>query len=330
MFKENFCLIALSALCLSPLMADSALNSSSQITSTSSMTSIATAAIDHLSNAKQWLDSAPDWGKRIRLNYSGGQYTKPDFSMETIQPIFTSAMMDHHVFIQFEIQREVNDLSQITHLGNAGFGYRYLAPSQRWMLGVNIFYDAHLRHPHRRLGVGIEAMCDYATLRVNTYQAISGQRTVSRVNAGPITEKAMSGADIELEVPVPFIPWARVGASAYRWDTRTTGVKDIVGQSAFLRAWIVPYLSMEVGRNNNHINPADTYVELHLSLGHGGDGIEHSMTTKIFDRDQVFQGRDLSQHTLDYVQRDNGIDVEQTIPTSGSLQYITVHMGRAS
>ncbi|MDI7059429.1 inverse autotransporter beta domain-containing protein, partial [Pseudomonas aeruginosa] len=50
---------------------------------------------------------------------------------------------------------------------NYGIGYRYF--TEKFMVGINGFYDHDLTHHHNRLGIGAEIWRDYFKLSSNHY-----------------------------------------------------------------------------------------------------------------------------------------------------------------
>ena len=190
---------------------------------------------------------------------------------------------------------------------NLGIGYRYIHPGERWMAGINSFYDHEFDNRHERAGVGVEIIGQFASLHSNYYDALSGRHTVSR-SGGIITqEKALDGWDIEGQMQVPFMPWFYGGIKAFEWDGEETGNFDGF-QFSFLMN-ITKNAVIEFGRIDDDAGDSN-FVELNFTFG-GPKRVQYTMTDN-FIMPTVFTGRDLKLQTLRKVRRNYNIIVEET------------------
>ncbi|ACY85867.1 ZirU family protein [Edwardsiella piscicida] len=85
---------------------------------------------------------------------------------------------------------------------NLGVGARTLL--DRWMLGVNMFYDHDLTGHNSRLGIGAEAWTDYLQLSTNGYMRLSNWHQ-SR-DFADYDERAANGFDIRANAWLPALP----------------------------------------------------------------------------------------------------------------------------
>lgn len=141
---------------------------------------------------KSFLTDAPGWLKRTEVEFDITKYSKPEFSLLTVQPLFQSEDYLNTLFTQ---GRAAYGRDGRTTL-NIGFGYRRLVFGEGLMLGANTFFDYEIPFDHRRVGVGGEIRSGPLELNVNHYNAISGKLNV---NKGAF-ERALDGYDLELEI----------------------------------------------------------------------------------------------------------------------------------
>lgn len=256
----------------------------------------------------------PDWLKRTDISVQGLENSKPTWSIETVQPIYqTPDSLTNTVFFQGRWGHRNSD-----NTFNLGLGYRYLLSDQSWLFGINSFYDTTTRYDHQRWGVGAEAIGRYITLRTNYYKAISGEKITSSNNGVIYTEQALDGYDYEIDAPIPYLPWMRIAATGYHWDSATTGIRDMNGSKVTLRASITNHISMELGGSDNNYNN-DSFIKLAYNLG---GGMNNGTDATLFGGAKssgAFTARDLTKHTLDKVQRQNEMIVEKKVSGSGGV-----------
>ncbi len=245
----------------------------------------------------------PDWMKRTDIDVDFADLSKPTWSIETIQPLYQSPRSLTHTFFTQGRWGYRDDDSTF----NLGLGYRYLFDNRDWLFGVNGFYDIKARYSHQRLGAGVEAINRYITLRGNYYNGISGEKVVKRRPGLLETEKALDGWDAEIEGPIPFLPWLRIAGSTYHWDGEE--MEDTRGQTIRLRLNLYENLYMELGRSDDNNSKPIDFIKLELSLG-ARPGQTPTLLGKPVTSN-AFIGRDLTQHTLDKVRRNNDIVVER-------------------
>ncbi|MBU0744849.1 MAG: inverse autotransporter beta domain-containing protein [Gammaproteobacteria bacterium] len=253
-------------------------------------------------------NSGWDWLNRTDFSFEMMDLSKPTWSLETIQPIYqTPDSLSNTYFFQGRWAYKGMD-----NTFNFGLGYRHLLDNQSWIFGVNGFYDLKGKYAHQRIGAGAEAIGKYITLRSNYYHGITGRKDTETIDGISYKEKALNGYDAEIDAPVPFLPWIRVAANYFRFKSATSGINDITGNILTIRSNLTKYLSLELGRKNDTLQFSQKFIMLTLNLmGNPVNGVQGTMTDGIF-KSIAFEGRDLREHTLDKVQRNNDIVVERT------------------
>lgn len=164
---------------------------------------------------KEPIFEIPEWVRRTNFAVSAGSDQKPQYFLETIQPLLGSQFKDIVIFNQTRITSQDERPKY-----NIGFGLRKIF-WESLLLGVNSFYDYQDLHKHSRGGVGFEAITDKGLeARINTYIRISNERLVNEDASNEYYEKVANGLDWELGLPVPYIPSVKVygGGSWYDFD----------------------------------------------------------------------------------------------------------------
>ncbi len=247
----------------------------------------------------------PAWLERSSLSVSEAGDNDVQFEFETIQPLMqTPETNEHTVFVQARIAKEKDD-----EILNIGLGYRNLNEDQSLLLGVNAFYDATTEYDHRRGSLGLEAMGKTFTARANIYSAFSDEKSITE---GSVTtyQTALDGYDVSLDMPVPYTPWVRFQATSYKWSA-VKGFDDVKGAKAALVGNLNQNVSFEVGADDNNYNGTDGFVKLQYNMaGISTNGVTASLADGATS-DAMSVERDLSQHVLDKVVRNNNI-VAQT------------------
>ena len=90
-----------------------------------------------------------------------------------------------------------------------------------------------------------EAISSVGSLRANQYYAISGAK-----DAGEAQEKALDGSDIEVGVPLPYLPWTNFYLRTFEWKG-VDGVADLKGDEMSLEAKLPLGLNLAVGKRSN-------------------------------------------------------------------------------
>ena len=184
------------------------------------------------------------------------------------------------------------------------------------MLGVNAFHDSTLEYDHRRWGVGGEAFGEFLTLRGNYYGAYTGWRLVQETALNRIEERALSGFDTEHEMPLPYMPWARLAGGYYQWDPKET--RDIHGFSGRLQMDLTPNLRFESSLLTDNQSTSWLF-KLSMALGAPRE-IQFSASETGLSR-TAFVPRQVEDQSIARVRRNNTVAVERktTNKVTGSV-----------
>lgn len=226
-------------------------------------------------------------------------------NVETFHPIY----LDDHSVIFFQGRAAGNIVwrgsAEEDWTINLGIGAREIIDNSV-MLGLNLFYDQTTRLKHQRLGVGSEISTQEITARLNGYYALSDWKTVSANGNSLTEERALSGADGEVELTFPDVPWLRLSAGGYYWDAEAND--DIVGFRAALRGDLNKSTSFELGGSSDNYQNR-FWAGLKISLG-PRDNLDYTAEDGIYTP-RAEQKRDLSNQLTKKVVRTNTIVTER-------------------
>jgi adhesin/invasin len=185
---------------------------------------------------------------------------------------------------------------------NIGIGNRILTMDKKLLLGANVFYDQEFPYDHKRGSIGLEARSSVGELNANKYYRLSTW------NGGynGIQEKALSGQDIELGVPLPWTPWAKVYAKRFKHEG-VGNTSDIKGNDLSLRANLPFGLSVEGGRRDYSTNGIsnENFVRLTWSSNRPTDEKPLTMSN------EAYTLTSMETHRYDKVRRENIIQKQK-------------------
>jgi len=141
----------------------------------------------------------PEFMEHWEYGISIGEETGPLYYADLIIPLYQADAKDRGLFLEPRVNHAESET-----LFNLGLGYRQLVRDRTWMLGGNLFYDHDTEHAHSRVGLGTEAISNYAEFRANGYFGLSVARTAEPGAASQIIERAVDGYDLEAGFPVPY------------------------------------------------------------------------------------------------------------------------------
>ncbi|PHS76803.1 MAG: hypothetical protein COB59_10405 [Rhodospirillaceae bacterium] len=252
----------------------------------------------------------PDYLKRVEFELKFQDNLKPEWSILTVQPLYQSPGKQKTVFTQIS-QRRYNYLGTDRDVTNLGFGYRQLFADNTILAGVNTFIDYEWKRKHKRAGVGAEIKWSGLDFTFNNYHALSNKS--GNGFSDDTQEEVLSGRDFELSAQVPYLPWAKVHASRYYWDS-VANAEDVKGWSTSLEAEVHQNLTIEAGlTDDNFIDKREKFAKLTFSIPFGAP--RPVMMSNNLVSDRAWDMRDMSEYTLTKVRRQNKIIVERT--TSG-------------
>ncbi len=249
-------------------------------------------------------ESVPAWLERSSLSVTEAGDNDVSFEFETIQPLMqTPETNEHTVFVQGRIAKQSDDETI-----NIGLGYRNLNASQTLLLGVNAFYDMTTEYDHQRTSIGLEAIGKTFTARANIYSAVSDEKSQTD---GAVTtyQSVLDGYDVSLDMPVPYTPWARFQATSYRYDA-LKGFDDVSGTKGAFIGNLNNNISFEIGAEDNNYNGTDAFVSVQYNLaGVATNGVTATLADGATS-EAMMSERDLSNHVLDKVVRNNSLVVQ--------------------
>ena len=175
------------------------------------------------------------------VSLSSGTSDKVTGSILFVSPLSDLNNKENTLFTQGSIYFSDDNRETL----NLGIGNRKLLINDTLMLGANIFYDTEIDYGHTRTSFGVEAISSVGSLRANQYYAISGWKDV-----GEAQEKALDGSDIEVGVPLPYLPWTNFYLRTFEWEG-SNGVADLKGDEMSLEAKLPLGLNLEVGKRSN-------------------------------------------------------------------------------
>ncbi len=132
---------------------------------------------------------------------------------------------------------------------NIGLGYRRLMFGNKLLIGTNFFYDHEFPYHHKRYSAGLEMRTSVGQINYNQYFHGSSWKT----GKSGVLERALSGSDLEIGIPIPYMNWATIFVKQFRWDA-VDNVFDKKGNTLSLRAFVptLPALEVEAGHTNHH------------------------------------------------------------------------------
>jgi adhesin/invasin len=151
------------------------------------------------------------------------------FSIFTVQPLYDNQAAGRATFFQGSIIA----LDENETL-NLGLGQRWILNDGKVIAGLNAFYDNEWDAGHERMSVGAELLTSVGDIRINQYTALSDAETVNGSE-----ETALDGMDMELALPLPYLPNSRVHTKSFKWDGEN-GADDLEGDTLSLRS-ALPY-----------------------------------------------------------------------------------------
>ena len=209
--------------------------------------------------------------------------------------IYNTVFMQGSVFLTHE--------DRYRQTVNIGIGDRILTMDKKLLLGANVFYDQEFPYDHKRGSIGLEARSNIGELNANKYYRLSTW------NGGynGIQEKALSGQDVELGVPLPYMNWAKVYAKRFKHEAAGTA-SDIKGDDLSLRANLPFGLSVEGGRRNYSNNGISDENFVRLTWNSNPPTDEKPLTIS----NEAYTLTSMEEHRYDKVRRENIIQKQKS------------------
>jgi adhesin/invasin len=197
---------------------------------------------------------------------------------------------------------------------NFGLGQRYLLNDQRVMIGYNSFYDYEVEYGHSRASIGAELKTSVAELTANRYFSNSDWKAVKSGNE----ERALGGYDIEVGVPLPYMPTTYLRLKDFEWYAYGN-TENFKGSTYSLSSKINNQLSFEFGLTKSNNKEDQTFVQLSYNLNAGAN----SKKTQQFFSKNPYTYSIMETGLYDKVRRENRI-VKQTRATGFTVQFVGI------
>ena len=216
------------------------------------------------------------------------------FSIFTVQPLYDNQAAGRATFFQGSIIA----LDENETL-NLGLGQRWILNEGKVIAGLNAFYDNEWDAGHERMSVGAELLTSVGDIRINQYTALSDAVSV---NGGE--ETALDGMDMELALPLPYLPNSRVHTKSFKWDGEN-GADDLEGDTLSLRSALPYGFELEAGTTSydgSARNDAD-FVSITFNLARFQQQQYVQQPTLVSDT--AYQLTDISDRRFEKVRRQN-------------------------
>ncbi len=225
-----------------------------------------------------------------------------ELSLLGVQPIYESDNLRHTMLMQGSwINKQERDTI------NAGVIYRYMTPDERYLYGVNMFYDHQFPYDHQRLGIGAEVKTALYGANLNYYHALSDWRARSDF----YDERALSGADFILSGKMPGLPELELFAKGYLWDQDKTAVltpdgDNIWGQEYKAEFTPVPAITLTSAlRDDTDLEETDFRFGLRLNYVPG------KSVKEMFEPAAPLDLTSVAYRRYEKVERENEIRVQE-------------------
>lgn len=274
------------------------------------------AAFDSLMNyyLNYSLQSGQEWMQRTQLSGSVFSGNNQQFSLSTIQPLWTPGDLSKMWFWQGSYNMGVSGGNTSSTL-NAGVGYRSMFANNSGMAGINLFYDWQVApRNHQRVSVGGEIYKNSLEAHFNFYQGVS-----DAVNLGTdpnnsqnnLYEQAANGFDATFGTNFSFwnAPWLKLSATGYKYFAQNGGTINgqnggYGGMTLDLGWQVTPQLMVSVGtdvvNNSQYAKFSYNLLAPPAPATFGGDATINANASQ-----------DLSYKMYNQVVRNNQIVVEQ-------------------
>lgn len=237
------------------------------------------------------------------------------YSIFTVQPLYENLSAGRVTFFQGSIIALDDDETL-----NLGLGQRWLLNDGKAIAGLNIFYDNEWDVGHERMSIGGELLTSVGDIRVNSYKALTNGKTNDDGNE----EKALDGMDMELALPLPYLPSTRIHAKAFEWEGED-GASDLEGDTISLRTALPYGFELEAGTtsyDNSAKQDAD-FVSLTFNVARFHNQQYVAQPTMVSDK--AYQLTDVTERRFEKVRRQN-IIVKQ-LSSSGASQGTIIIKG---
>ena len=147
---------------------------------------------------------------------------------------------------------------------NLGVARRWVMNDGKVLLGLNAFYDNEFDIGHSRTSVGLEVLTSVGDLRFNSYSALSDVETNDDDDS---EEVALDGSDMEIALPLPYLPNTKLTMSSFAYDGRE-GANDHEGTKTGFRAVLPKGFELAAGSidYDDEATEDDDYISLSFNV----------------------------------------------------------------
>lgn len=242
------------------------------------------------------------WVARVSGRIQFNSHRSEDWSLQTIQPLWLQrSSYRNTLFVQFR------GISQSwKQIFDTGLGYRYLFPNDQWLIGANGFFDTWREYSVQRWSVGADIQTPWITLNGNYYNGMNNWRAVNTNNGITNWEQALSGGDVGLTIPLPYLPWFRVGAGYYHWNS--VNKANIDGYTVFGDLHVFGPFVVQAGRRADNLRH-NNFIALSVRVG-VPEYIQYTFANSKIAK-KAFPRRNLKRFVLNPVTRFGLIQTEK-------------------
>ena len=227
----------------------------------------------------------------LRENY------KPDFSILVTREL--KKLDNGNYFTQFSLFKS-EYLNDERYTGNLGFGTRRLSDDKTILGGLNFFLD-YDDEENARGSIGAELKNAVLQLTSNYYK---------KIDNGTEFEKVLDGYDFQLTSQVPYIHWANVFTSTYKWYGVERG--DIEGRKYGSELFLTPSLFLEIAYDDKRIKGLEDEYYARLFYTYPPKTTSPTLIADGLSSTMWKEEKDMSVELLTKVKRNNKIFVEYT------------------
>lgn len=245
--------------------------------------------------------------ENLEVSIAGLENGKPVFSILKVAPLMDNRQDGQVLFAQASVSR-----NEGRNTGNIGLAYRQLLANDTIILGINGFYDSEWTYEHERTSLGLEALTSVGDLRVNQYWAQSD----AEIGKNGASERALDGFDVELAIPLPYLPRTKLTAKAFEYDGNGSNT-EIEGEQYSLRTDLPFGMVFEGGTTSYDKDLQDQdFVSLSFNMTLGKSG---NVSQAPFVSSRAYQLDAVTDRRFEKVRRANTIT-----KTTGGTFRVTV------
>ncbi|WP_300429073.1 inverse autotransporter beta domain-containing protein, partial [Candidatus Thioglobus sp.] len=181
-----------------------------------------------------------------------------EYSIVTVQPLSQTEDKSETVFFQGSVYSFKNHGQKRPTL-NLGVGKRWLSEDKSEITGINLFYDFESKSKHSRASLGAEYKRSAFEANANAYWGVSSKKSVT-INGVAENEEVLDGYDVNVKGQVPYLPWAKVTGTHYKWKRDTKD--DIEGGTVGIELKLNSATTLEAGFQDDNAMDKSDFVKL--------------------------------------------------------------------